>query len=269
MMIGLLGNMLPMRAGEIFRAYLLNKKTNIPFTKSLATIMIERMFDVLMLNILFTWVLVIYSDRFGSGTIWLGLASKDIAYSFGFLSGFTLFLLLILFYLIAYRTKFLLRSIEKLGAPFPFSLTNKFNHWVEAFAQGLSSIRDKTVLLKVGLYTLLDWILIVFAAYPLYLAFDLNNKTIESMMILAVTVPIFMTLLPTPSFLGSVQLGVFIALHKIMGEDAAVAAAYGMVGWAWTIIIQITLGLYFIFREHISWRALLKIGEESETLKKP
>jgi len=268
MMIGFLGNMLPMRAGEIFRAYLLKKKTNIPFIKSLATVMIERMFDVLMLNILFTWVLVFYSDQFGSGNIWLGLAPKDIAYSFGFLSGFTLFLLLILIYLITYRTKILFRLIEKLGAPFPFSLTNKFNHWVESFAQGLSSIRDKTVLLKVGLYSLLDWTLIVFAAYPLYLAFDLDNKTIESMLVLAVTVPVFMTLLPTPSFIGSVQAGVFVALHEIMGEDAAVAAAYGMVGWAWTVIIQIMLGLYFLFREHISWRALLKIGKESGALKK-
>jgi len=268
MMIGLLGNMLPMRAGEIFRAYLLNKKTNIPFTKCLATVIIERMFDVLMLNILFTWVLVFYSDRFGSGTIWLGLAPKDIAYSFGFLSGFTLFLLLILIYLITYRTKTLLRLIEKLGAPFPSSLTNKLNHWVEAFAQGLSSIGDKKVLLKVGLYSLLDWTLLVFAAYPLYLAFDLNNKTIESMLVLAVTVPVFMTLLPTPSFIGSVQAGVFVALHKIMGEDAAVAAAYGMVGWALTIIIQVTLGLYFIFREHISWRTLLKFEKESRALKK-
>ena len=269
MMIGLLGNLLPMRAGEIFRAYLLNKKTNIPFTKCLATIMVERMFDVLMLNILFTWVLVFYSDRFGSGTIWLGLAPKDIAYSFGFLSGITLFVLLIAIYLITYRTKVLLSLIEKLGAPFPSILTDKFNHWVEAFAQGLSSIGDKKVLIKVGFYSLLDWILLIFAAYPLYLAFDLNHKTIESMLVLAVTVPVFMTLLPTPSFIGSVQAGVFVALHKIMGEDAAVAAAYGMVGWAWSLIIQVMLGLYFLFREHISWRTLLKIGKESVTIKKP
>ena len=267
MMIGFLGNMLPMRAGEIFRAYLLKKKTNIPFTKTVATVMIERMFDVLMLNILFTWVLVFYSDQFGSGKIWLGLAAKDIAYSFGLLSGFTFFLLLILIYFITYRTKILFRLIEKLGAPFP-GLTNKFNHWIESFAHGLSSIGDKKVLIKVGLYSLLDWTLIVFAAYPLYLAFDLNNKTIESMLVLAVTVPVFMTLLPTPSFIGSVQAGVFVALHKIMGEDAAVAAAYGMVGWAWTVIIQVIFGLYFLFREHISWRTLLKIGKESGALKR-
>ncbi len=84
------------------------------------------------------------------------------------------------------------------------------------------------------------------------------------MLVLAVMVPIFMTLLPTPGFVGSVQAGVFVALHKIMGEDEAVAAAYGMVGWAWGLTVQILVGLYFLFREHISWRTLMKLEREGE-----
>ena len=96
----------------------------------------------------------------------------------------------------------------------------------------------------------------------MYLAFDLNNKSIESLLLLAVIVPIFMTLLPTPGFVGSVQAGVFVALHTIMGEDPAVAGAFGMVVWAWGLTIQILMGLYFLFRENISWRTLLKIEKE-------
>ena len=84
------------------------------------------------------------------------------------------------------------------------------------------------------------------------------------MVVLAVMVPIFMTLLPTPGFVGSVQAGSFVALHKIMGEDAATAAAYGMVSWALGLTVQILAGLYFLFREHISWRVLLKLEKGSE-----
>ncbi len=264
MMIGFLGNMLPMRAGEIFRAYLLKKKTNIPFTGSLATIMIERMFDILILNILFTWILVFDSDLFNSSTTWAGLVPSNIAFSFGCLSGGILCLLLTIIYLMVYKTNLLLRAVEKIATPFPVSWWEKCKHLLEMFAQGLAVIKNGKALLKVSLYSLLDWILIIFSAYPLYLAFDLNNKTIESMLVLAVMVPIFMTLLPTPGFVGSVQAGIFVALHKIMGEDAAVVAAYGMVSWAWGLTIQILAGLYFLFREHISWRILLKLEKGSE-----
>ena len=264
MMIGFLGNMLPMRAGEIFRAYLLKKKTNIPFAGSLATIMVERMFDVLMLNILFTWILIFYSDLFDSNTLWLGFVPSEIAFNFGCLNGVILCFLIALIYFIVHKTSFILRITNQITAPFPISWQKKCQHLLETFSQGLVVIKNSKALLKVGLYSLLDWVLLTFSAYPMYLAFDLNNKTIESMLVLAVMVPIFMTLLPTPGFVGSVQAGVFVALHKIMGEDEAVAAAYGMVGWAWGLSLQILVGLYFLFREHISWRTLMKLEKEGE-----
>jgi len=264
MMIGFLGNMLPMRAGEIFRAYLLKKKTNIPFAGSLATIAVERMFDVLMLNLLFTWILIFHSNLFNSEATWLGLDPSEIALNFGILNGLILCFMLTLIYFLVFKTIIVLNVIGKLTSPFPTSWQKKCQHLLETFALGLVVIKNKKALLKVGLYSLLDWVLLTFSAYPMYLAFDLTNKSIESMLVLAVMVPIFMTLLPTPGFVGSVQAGVFVALHKIMGEDPAVAAAYGLVGWAWGLTIQILTGLYFLFREHISWQTLMKLEKGSE-----
>ncbi len=215
-----------------------------------------------MLNVFFTWILIFHSDLFNSNTTWFGLTPSNIAFNFGCLNGAILCFLLTLTYFIVYKTNSLLRVIEKIATPFPVSWLEKCRHLLETFAQGLGVIRDRNALLKTSFYTLLDWILLTFSAYPMYLAFDLNNKTVESMLVLAVMVPIFMTLLPTPGFVGSVQAGVFIALHKIMGEDAIVSAAYGMVGWAWGLTVQILAGLYFLFREHISWRTLLKLEKK-------
>jgi glycosyltransferase 2 family protein len=264
MMISLLGTMLPMRAGEVLRAYLLKKKTNIPFTGSIATILVERMFDILMLNLLFTWVLVFYSELFNSETTWLGLSPSTIAFNFGCLSGATFCCLLIVVYFLAYKTSPLIKIIERVASPFPANWWKNCERLLQTFAQSLTVIKHKNALLKLSLYSLLDWTLLIFAAYPMYLAFDLNNKTLESMLVLAVMVPIFMTLLPTPGFVGSVQAGVFVALHKIMGEDAVLATAYGMVGWAWGLAIQLVVGFFFLFREHISLKTLLKLEKENE-----
>ena len=160
MMIGFLGNMLPMRAGEIFRAYLLKKKTNISFTESLATIMIERMFDILILNILFTWILVFHSDLFNSSTTWFGLAPSNIAFNFGCLSGAILCFLLTLIYFMVYKTNPFLRVVEKIATPFPVSWWKKCEHLLEMFAQGLAVIKNRKALLKVSLYSWLGWILL-------------------------------------------------------------------------------------------------------------
>ena len=56
MMVGFMGNFLPARAGEILRPYLLSKKSNITFSAAFASIIIERLFDLIMLLLIFIWV---------------------------------------------------------------------------------------------------------------------------------------------------------------------------------------------------------------------
>jgi len=222
----------------------------------------ERMFDVIILNVLFTWVLVAHSHLFSSNTTWFGYVPSNIAFNFGCLSGASLCFLLTVIYFITYKTNEVVDVFEKLASTFSVSWRNKFRHFLSSSIQGFAVIKDWKSLFKASLYALLDWTCMIFSSYYMYLAFDLNNKSIESLLLLAVIVPIFMTLLPTPGFVGSVQAGVFVALHTIMGEDPAVAGAFGMVVWAWGLTIQILMGLYFLFRENISWRTLLKIGKE-------
>jgi hypothetical protein len=84
-------------------------------------------------------------------------------------------------------------------------------------------------------------------------------------MLVLVVVPIAMTLLPTPGFVGSAQAGMFIALYKIMEEDAVIAAAYGVISWACNIMIQALVGLFFLLQGHISLPTLLKFQTARET----
>ena len=87
LMIGFMGNILPARAGEVLRAYLLGKQENIPFTGAIATIVVERLFDLLMLLLLFAWVLIFHADVFNSGSSWGGISIHSMATKFGMLGG--------------------------------------------------------------------------------------------------------------------------------------------------------------------------------------
>ena len=56
LMIGFMGNVLPARAGEFLRAYLVGKKNDITFSGAFSTIIVERLFDLICLLVLFVWV---------------------------------------------------------------------------------------------------------------------------------------------------------------------------------------------------------------------
>ena len=67
MMVGFMGNFLPARAAEVLRPYLLSKKYDITFSAAFASIVMERLFDLVMLLLIFVWVFWFEADVFSSG----------------------------------------------------------------------------------------------------------------------------------------------------------------------------------------------------------
>jgi len=61
MLIGFMANcLLPARAGEFIRAYLISEKEGIKLTASLASLVVDRMFDMFILLVLIAGVLLFY-----------------------------------------------------------------------------------------------------------------------------------------------------------------------------------------------------------------
>ena len=102
------------------------------------------------------------------------------------------------------------------------------------------------------MYSVLIWAGNVFSLYPLYFAYNLQNRTIASLLILAVMINILVTIVPTPGFLGSYTAGVLIALHNIMGEAELNAISFGMVGWVLFAGFILVSGFYFVLHDHMS-----------------
>ncbi len=136
---------------------------------------------------------------------------------------------------------------------------------VGEFALGCRIIKDSGALLQIVFFSALIWVLFVASYYPLYFAFDLQDKSLESVLLLTVMVCVLITILPTPGFLGSFNAGVLIALHEIRGEAEVTAVSFGMVSWAAGFIVLIGGGLFFIFKDHMSVQSLIKAEEEAGT----
>jgi uncharacterized protein (TIRG00374 family) len=250
LMIGFMANMLPARAGEFIRAYLLSKKARISFSASFATIFIERLFDLVMVLLLLIWVLLFMPEAFSTEEL------ANSAKLFG-ITSLTLCIFIFLFAaLLQFKNDIAMKIVNLCTRPFPHGFAEKVEGAVHSFSDGLKIMKDKKGFLATASLSVLIWAAFVFTYYPIYLAFGIESELpiMSSLLILCLTVAIFITVAPTPGFLGSYHLGCVAALHGIFGIEKAVALSFGIVAWIVAMGSTVIIGAIFAIKENISLR---------------
>jgi glycosyltransferase 2 family protein len=264
LMIGFMGNILPARAGEFLRAYLVGKKHGITFAGAFSTIIVERLFDLIILLMLFVWVFVVKVDMFDPQLTFSGISVQSMLAGFGKFCAILVFSLLSFMFLLVYKEIWVKSCIGWFAKSLPDKWKEKISFMVGEFAIGCKIVKDPSALAKIIFFSALTWALLIAVYYPLYFAFGLQDKSLESLLLLTVMVCVLITILPTPGFLGSFNAGVLIALHEIRGEAEVTAVSFGMVAWAVGFISLIGVGLFFVFKDHMSVQSFMKAEEEAE-----
>ena len=264
LIIGFMGNILPARAGEFLRAYLIGTRQGITFAGAISTIIVERLFDLICLLGLFVWVFVINVEMFDPNLIFSGMSVQSMLSGFGKFCALVVGGLIVFMFLLTYQEEKIRALVGWVIKPLPESWKKKILFMVDEFAQGCKIIRDPSALIQIFLWSVTLWMLFVFAYYPFYFAFDLQDKSMESLVLLAVMVCVLITILPTPGFLGSFNAGVLIALHDIMGEKEVTAVSFGMASWATGFFVLIVGGLFFVFKDHVNVVSLIEAEEKKE-----
>ena len=262
MMVGFMGNFLPARAAEILRPYLLSKKYSITFAAAFASIVVERLFDMIILLLIFIWVFWFEADAFSSNIEFSGFSVQEMAIKFGQICVLAVILIIVFIYLLLNHKKKVMKIVGWFLGFMSEKWADKTKYLLDEFTVGCEVVKKIGTLAKISIYSVLVWITNIFSVYPLYFAFDLQHKTIPSLLILGVIVAILITILPTPGFLGSYNAGIVIALHEIMGESEIKSVSLGMVGWALFSGAILAGGLYFIFHEHMSIKDLSSVKRE-------
>ena len=261
--LGLMGNIFPARAGEFLRAYLIGKRHGITFSGALSTIIVERLFDLAFLLALFAWVFVINAEIFDPNLTFSGLSVQTMLEGFGKFCGMLVIGLLAFMFLLVYKEEQVKSFVGWLIKPLPDKWKEKIQFMVGEFALGCRIIRDPGSLVLTVSWSVVLWLLFIAVYYPFYFAFDLQDKSLESVLLVTVMVCVLITILPTPGFLGSFNAGVLIALHEIIGEAEVKAVSFGMASWATGFVVLITGGLFFIFKDHMSVRSLIEAEEKA------
>jgi len=266
LMVGCMSNILPARAGEFIRAYLLSKKENISFSSSFATIFIERLFDIIFLLLLIMWVLLFMPDALNSESQGGSYQILEKVQYFGAVS-FALCIFILLFsVLLQFKNDWAIKIVGMFIKPLPHKWQDKIIGMVNSFTEGLNIIRDGRGFIATIFLSFLIWFVFIVTYYPLYLAFGIETQlpVVSSLIVLCLTVGIFITLLPTPGFLGAYQLACVAALHGIYGIPKPVALSYGIVAWLVSMGMTVMIGAFFIIKDGISFRQIAPVKEHTE-----
>jgi uncharacterized protein (TIRG00374 family) len=255
LMVGFMGNILPARAGELIRAYLLGKKESISFSASFATIFMERLLDMAMVLLLLLWVILFKAEVFASGDGEGNHQLMGYMIKFGWISFLGCLFIFLFSVLLQYKNDWAMKIARLCIKPLPHKWGKRVIGLLDSFTEGLKVLKDKRGFFASIILSFLLWTAIVFSYYPLYQAFEIENilPVISSLVILTLAIDIFIVLFPTPAFLGAFQAACVIALHEVFGIQKAIAASYGIVAWLVMMGFVIIVGIIFVVKDNISF----------------
>jgi hypothetical protein len=255
--IGYMGNNIyPARAGEVLRAVILKRREGVPVSASLATIIVERIFDgVVMLAFVFVNLPELAKLTGSSGFV--GNIQQVAVIGTGvFLGALVIFLLAAMFPQVTARlgTWFIVRFV-------PRGMQEKVSGIMHKFLDGLASLRSPFNALMVFFTSVLIWLLetgkywFVMHAFPFQVSF-FALMLMNGIVNLATTIP------SAPGYIGTFD-APGIAVLTAYGVDQATAAGYTLVLHVALWLPITLLGAYYLTREGIKWSDSLRTEVEN------
>lgn len=251
--IGAMADMLfPARTGDIIRAYLIGQKEEVSNVSSLATLVVEKIFDISTIVVIAVLVLVSMSFSVeGRRTLPAGFEGGVYV---------SIPILLLVFggwWFILTKTNQVIRLTRLCLAFLPEKWLKRIIEMLHAFVLGLKSVQEGRRLVYILVLSALLW-----SAFALSNFFVLNSLGLQLpiyasfvfliFQILGVTIP------SSPGFIGTYHAAVVIGFTIFqISQDLALSVAIIM--HAAFFFPFIILGLIFLWRENLSFSKLWSV----------
>lgn len=251
--IGIMG-----RAGELVRPYLIARKENLPVSSQLATWVLERSFDTLIL---------LAAVGFAVGQIdqaslrarpetaqWIQNAGHAVGVS-------AASLILLLMVVRGYYDQLAEALIARLGFLSP-ARRQAVAHFLEVFGHGLHCLRDAGSMVLCLVLTLIQWLFIA-GSYHAVLASSPSGPdlTFTQTLIFMGTV-MAGSIVQIPGIGGGMQIATVLALTEIFGATVEVASGMALVIWVLTFLAVVPPALALLAWNGLSWGKLRQLESE-------
>jgi uncharacterized protein (TIRG00374 family) len=232
-------NLVPLRMGEVARAYLLARWCRISYGATIASLVVERVLDGLALAILLLTALTLLPGAPGY------LLAVGVLAAGGFLGG------ALLLALAAWRASALTALAAFAARYLPDRAGTMLIQLATSFARSLALVHDPLRLARLLALSLLAWCFELGLFFVLLLSFGLPASYPLALLVGAAAN--FATLIPSsPGYVGTFD-GVLInVLRDVSGIVGGQAAAYDVVVHAALFLPVVVVGTLVLWRSHVS-----------------
>ena len=229
----LLNNFLPLRLGEVGRAYLISRKSEVQFMEAIPTIIIERAMDLGYSAIILLAALPYVVGAEGS---------KQIGIAIGVL----VVLAFVILYLLARYNQWALDLFHKLSARSP-TLQKVGGSFLEQFFVGLGVLTDGWLFLRFLFWMTLNWLVAIIAYYLMIRAFFPQAQVVWGMFGLGAAA--FGGAIPSlPGAVGTFE-GAFGGALTLLTGDRSTALAVALTGRLYNYINSGVVGGIGLLRD--------------------
>lgn len=239
--IGFLANMvLPLRIGEVVRPVLLARRADLPLSGVLASVLLERIFD--MFTVLFL---------FGVAASLVTVSAQVRQWGW-MLTGLALAVAVVIV-VIRVEERIFLGIARRLANLLPESAGAHAYGFAQGFVQALEMLDSPMAYFRAFAWSFYLWLVITLIYVLGFWAFGLEVPLVRAALVLTALVAIAVSVPSAPGFIGSFQLGCVLGL-KLFGVAESPALAFSIVVHLTQFVGVIGAGLYSLWADNISLR---------------
>jgi len=254
--------LLPARAGDLLRPYMVARKERIPVAATFATVVMERVLDLVAV----LGLLAVYAWGFASPTEIPEALRQPIELSAGVAGGAAIVLFAVMWILATHPERIggFVRAADRV---LPHTIAHKLGDVATTFSRGFIAARNPAVLLTGVLWSFVVWVFIAGETWAVTRAFDIDMSFAGSFL-----VQVFLVIgvaVPTPGGVGSYHEAYRWAVTTFFhaANDSAVAAA--IVVHLISYVPVILAGLVVMVQEGMSVHDLQDLAGEARDKEMP
>jgi glycosyltransferase 2 family protein len=257
--IGFAANfLLPARAGEVIRPYLLARRERLPATAAFATIILERLLDTVVVLLLFA----MFVFTVGPGVV-SGDPSKLARVKFGgAIAAAAALVGCGLMFVLAGHPERLGRLALRIERVLPAALARAVAKFVETFAQGLAVMRQPARLLTSLVLSFPLWLSIAAGIWLTSRAFHITFPYPASFLIM--TILVVGVAVPTPGAIGGFHAAYQIAVQTFFAAPTDRAVGGAIVLHAISFVPVTILGVVFMLGEGLTLASARQIAASAD-----
>lgn len=249
-------NILPARIGEFVRAYALGNKEGVSISASFATVVVERILD--MLTVFILMLAVLYLIQLPPEKA----ATEQMLKQGGGAAALIFFLFLIILFYFKKHRLFFMEFISKIIRPVSDRTAEKLCSFFDSFVGGLSILQNGKHLFPIVIYSFAVWLISSLPIYLILTSFGYQMPYSISIFILVLLA--FAVAIPSaPGFIGTFHYACATGL-EIFGATKEEALSVAIILHAINFLPITLVGFCFLWRSRISIKSAKKAEHMQE-----